>query len=148
MKDLLHRLNPAVPKSVLPVIAGVAWGAVGIMLLTRSSIWFLPAERNMAFWISLAVGLAMAAGMIPGMFLGIVRKNLARLTSRPDRACLFSAFAWRSWVMVVVMSVGGGMLRRSDAPRMALAGPYLGMSLCLLAGSWLYLRHVVVRQRA
>ncbi len=147
MKELLRRFNPAVPSSVLPVLAGMTWGAVGVMLLTRSLGWFMPAERSGAFWIALIVGLIMAGGMIPGMFRNIVTKNLARLSERPDRACLFSVFAWRSWLMVTVMSVGGVLLRHSGVPRLALAGPYLGMGLCLLSGSVRYFRHVYLENR-
>lgn len=147
MKELLRRLNPVVPKSVLPVLAGLTWGAVGVMLLSRSLGWFMPADRNGAFWIALVVGIIMAAGMIPSMFRTIVVKNLARLRERPDRACLFSVFAWRSWALVAVMSIGGIFLRHSGIPRLALAGPYLGMGLCLLSGSMRYFRHVYLDSR-
>jgi hypothetical protein len=147
LKELLRRLNPAVPSSVLPVLAGLTWGAVGVMLLSRSLGWFMPADRNGAFWIALVVGVIMAAGMIPGMFRKIVTKNLTRLSERPDRACIFSVFAWRSWLMVAVMSIGGVLLRQSGVPRLALAGPYLGMGLCLLSGSVRYFHHVYLESR-
>jgi len=138
MTDILHRLNPAVPRRVLAPIAAFTWGAVGAMLVTRAVIWF-SGDFGRGALISLAVGLIMAGGMIPGMFVKIVNKNLARLALRPDRACLFSVFAWRSWVLVVIMSVGGVMLRKSGVPRLYLAGPYFGMGLCLLSGAVLYL---------
>ena len=43
------------------------------------------------------------------------------------------------WILVAVMSIGGVTLRKSGVPRMFLAGPYLGMGLCLLSGAMLYL---------
>ncbi len=138
MTGILHRLNPAVPRRTLAPVAAVIWGAVGVMLLTRAVIWF-RGDFGRGALISLAVGLIMAGGMIPGMFVKIVRKNLARLALRPERACLFSVFAWRSWVMVAIMSFGGILLRHSDLPRLYLAGPYFGMGLCLLSGALLYL---------
>ena len=138
--EILRRLNPVVPRSVLPLLAGSTWGAVGVMLLVRSGGWFTTEPVERGWWLAIAVGLTMAGLMIPGMFLPIVRKNLARLQLRPDRACLFSMFAWRSWILVVIMSVAGVTLRRSGVPRLYLAGPYLGMGLCLLSGAILYLR--------
>ena len=142
MSAILHRLNPAVPRRALAPVAAFVWGAVAVMLLTRAVGWFLAEPGRWAL-ISLAVGLVMAGGMIPGMFVKIVRKNLARLRLRPERTCLFSVFAWRSWLMVAVMSVGGITLRKSGIPRLYLAGPYFGMGLCLLSGALLYISVVV-----
>lgn len=137
MTEILHRLNPAVPRRVFAPLAAMIWGAVGVMLVTRAVIWF---RGDFGLWalISLAVGLIMAGGMIPGMFVKIVRKNLARLALRPDRSCVFSVFAWRSWILASIMSFGGVALRHSDIPRLYLAGPYFGMGLCLLSGALLY----------
>lgn len=141
MTALLARLNPAVPRGALAPLAAVAWGAVGIMLLRRSLPWFLDAPGTDAL-LPAAFGLVMAGGMVFGMFPRIVGRNMERLARRPERACLFSVFAWRSWAMVVVMSVGGVTLRNSDVPRLWLAGPYLGMGLSLLSGAVLYLRAI------
>ena len=135
-----RRWTPAVPRAALPPLAGVVWSAVGLMLLARAVVWMLRAEMGWPVWAALAVGLVMAGGMIPGMFLKLARKNLARMHARPDRACLFGIFAWRSWGIAVVMSVLGGTLRRSGLNPLWLAGPYLGMGLCLLSGGLVYLR--------
>lgn len=139
MRDLLRRLNPAVPRRALPLVAGVLWGMVGLMLLTRATIWLLG-SRPLPGLAAAAVGILMAAVLIPRAFRPLVTKNLRRLAGRPDPACVFSTFAWRSWAMVMVMSVGGVLLRHSDVPRLLLAAPYLGMGLSLGAGSLLYLR--------
>jgi hypothetical protein len=139
MSDLLRRLNPAVPRRVLPLFAATVWGAVSLMLLTRATIWLLGA-RLLPGLAAAAVGVLMAVLLIPRSFSPLVTKNLRRLAGRPDPACLFSTFPWRSWAMVLVMSVGGVALRHSAAPRLLLAAPYLGMGLCLGAGSLLYLR--------
>jgi hypothetical protein len=138
MTEILHRLNPAVSRRVFAPLAAFIWGAVGVMLLTRAVIWFSGDFSRWAL-VSLAVGLIMAGGMIPGMFMKIVRKNLARIALRPERSCLFSVFAWRSWLLVGLMSFGGIALRHSSVPRLYLAGPYFGMGLCLLSGALLYL---------
>jgi hypothetical protein len=140
MRELLHRLNPAVPRRALPLIAATLWGLVGLMLLTRATIWLLGA-RPLPGLAAAAAGILMAVLLIPRAFKPLVAKNLRRLAVRPDPACAFSTFAWRSWAMVLLMSVGGVLLRHSDAPRLLLAAPYLGMGLCLGAGALLYLRH-------
>lgn len=140
MTPWYERWSPAVPRGVLPLLAGVVWSAVGVMLTTRAVVWLRAAEPGPGLWAALAVGLVMAGGMIPGMFLKLVRKNLDRIAARPERTCLFAVFAWRSWGIALVMSVLGGTLRRSGINPLYLAGPYLGMGLCLLSGGLLYLR--------
>ncbi|MDO9172323.1 MAG: hypothetical protein Q7W29_10895 [bacterium] len=139
MSELLRRLNPAVPRRALPLFAGVLWGMVALMLMTRATIWLLGAQPLPGL-AAAAAGVLMAALLIPRAFRPLVAKNLRRLADRPDPACVFSAFAWRSWAMVTVMSVGGVLLRQSGLPRLLLATPYLGMGLCLGAGSLIYLR--------
>ncbi len=139
MSDLLNRLNPAVPRRALPLFAATVWGLVALMLLTRATIWLLGA-RPLPGLAAAAVGFLMAALLIPRAFNPLVAKNLRRLAGRPDPACVFSTFPWRSWAMVLVMSVGGVLLRHSHLPRLLLAAPYLGMGLCLGAGSLLYVR--------
>lgn len=139
MSVLLRRLNPAVPRRALPLVAAALWGLVALMLLTRATIWLLGARPGPGL-AAAAFGVLMAAVLIPKAFGPLVAKNLVRLAGRPDPACVFSTFPWRSWAMVTVMSVGGVLLRHSPVPRLLLAAPYLGMGLCLGAGALLYLR--------
>ena len=139
MRRLLHVLNPAVPRAALAPLAGAVWATVGVMLLVRAVIWLSDADvRPMA--VAAAIGLAMAAVLLPRAFVPLVDKNLARLMARPPRACVFSLFAWRSWMMIALMSVGGVTLRHLPVPRLVLAAPYLGMGICLLGGSIRYFR--------
>jgi len=137
--ELLRRLNPTVPKRVLPLLAGLTWGLVAAMLFTRAGGWLLASPVLTAF-LAAAAGAAIGAYLIPRIFLPLVRVNLARLARRPESPCLFSMFAWRSWVVALVMSVGGVALRHSPMPRPLLAATYVGMGLCLGAGAILYLR--------
>jgi len=39
MTELIKKLNPAVPRGVLPVLAGTVWGLVGLMLCVRAAGW-------------------------------------------------------------------------------------------------------------
>ena len=139
MMTLLKRLNPAVPSGVLPVLAGTVWGLVGAMLWVRAVGWLTTATLPSGA-LAVAAGLVLGTVMIRTSFIPLVRKNLLRLAQRPPRACLFSMFAWRSWAIAVVMSVGGVLVRHSDAPRLPLAAMYVGMGLSLLGGSYLYFR--------
>lgn len=139
MTTLLDKLNPVVPRGVLPVIAGVIWALVGLMLCTRAGLWLSAFEPVKAAGTA-AVGIVLGVIMIRTSFLPLVAKNLARIARRPERTCLFSMFPWRSWTIALVMSIAGGLLRRSGAPRLPLAGMYLAMGLCLLAGAVLYFR--------
>lgn len=134
-----RRLNPSVPRRALPAVAGGVWLAVALMLLARATIWLLG-SRPLPALAAAAGGVAMAWFLVPRAFVPLVEKNLRRLAARPERACVFSTLALRSWILVVVMVVGGITLRRSSIPRLALAVPYLGMGLCLGAGAVAYLR--------
>ncbi|MBC8424207.1 hypothetical protein H8E07_08805 [bacterium] len=139
MIELLRRLNPAVPRRVLSILAGVAWGGVSIMLFVRAGSWLADTPEATAT-LAVAAGAAMGVFLVRRAFLPLVRKNLARLALRPDRACLFSMFAWSSWGIALVMSVGGVLLRNSAAPRPPLAAVYIGMGMCLGTGAFLYFR--------
>ncbi len=139
MTELIKKLNPAVPRGVLPVLAGTVWGLVGLMLCVRAAGWLSIAPLPSGA-LAVAVGLVLAAVMIRMSFVPLVRKNLVRLAQRPARTCLFSMFAWRSWAIALVMSVGGVVIRHSSAPKLPLAAMYVGMGLSLLAGSVLYFR--------
>ena len=139
MTALLRRLNPAVPRGVLPLLAGLIWGSVATMLFVRSGGWLLASSSSTAV-LAIAAGTSMGVFLIRRAFTPLVRKNLVRLAARPDRACLFSMFAWRSWLIALVMSVGGVMARHSSAPRPLLAAMYIGMGLSLGAGAFLYFR--------
>jgi len=139
MMKLIKKLNPVVPSGVLPVLAGTVWGLVGLMLCVRAGGWLSTAARS-AGALALGAGLVLATVMIRRIFMPLVRKNLVRLTQRPARACLFSMFAWRSWAIALVMSIGGVIVRHSSVPKLPLAAMYVGMGLSLLAGSLLYFR--------
>lgn len=139
MTTLIKKLNPAVPSGVLRFLAGTVWGLVGLMLCVRAGGWLSTAPLPSGA-LAVTVGLVLAAVMIRTSFIPLVRRNLARLAQRPARACLFSMFAWRSWAIALVMSVGGVIIRHSSAPKLPLAAVYVGMGLSLLASSALYFR--------
>jgi hypothetical protein len=139
LNPTLQKFSPAVPRKVLRPLAGIIWGLVGIMLLVRTTIWLLtnPLQPSL---IALAVGLAMAAFMLPKVFRKIALKNIARLAERPDPACVFSVYPRRSWLLVALMFIGGITIRHSPIPRPYLRAPYFAMGICLLGGAMVYLR--------
>ena len=139
MTELLRKLNPVVPRGILPILAGTVWGLVGIMLLVRAGGWLATASLPMGA-LTVVTGLVFGTVMIRKAFMPLVHKNLARLAQRPPRACLFSMFAWRSWAIALVMSIGGVFIRHSSAPRLPLAAMYTGMGLSLFAGAVMYFR--------
>jgi len=134
---VLERLNPAVPRRHLALIAGAMWGAVGVMLLIRAGFWLGGLAPARALPLGLA-GLALGLLLLRTSFRRLVRRNLDRLDDRPERACLFSAFPWRSWLMALLMSLMGVTLRR-NVPSVWLVAPYLAMGVCLGWGGGAYL---------
>ena len=139
LRALLDRYDPVVPRRILPLLAGVVWGGVGVMLSVLAGRWLARTTPATAAAVGVAgslVGLLLARTM----FRRLVMRNLARLEARPARTCLFSLFPWRSWAIALLMSVMGATLRRAGVPRVPLAGVYVAMGLSLLGGAFLYLQ--------
>ena len=73
-------------------------------------------------------------------FVVMKARHAASPAERPDPACVFSIYPRRSWVLVVVMFVGGVTLRQLPIPRPILMAPYFAMGICLIGGALVYLR--------
>ncbi len=132
-------LKPAVSRPVLRLLAGLMWTGVGAMLLVPAAGWVAAAPR-LAGAAALLGGLTTAVVAHRHLFSRLVEKNLARIAAGPERPCLFSFQALRSWVLVAGMVALGVALRRSGAPRTALAYVYFAVGGALVLGSRLYYR--------
>lgn len=137
---LLKKLNPAVSKYWLIVLAGLMWSLVGIMLCRLAYIWL--AAVNWSFGLSLGLlGIISALAAYRYGFSKIARKNIVRLCLLPDKCCIFAFQAWKSYLIVIFMIMLGIALRSLPIPKHFLAVIYTTIGGALFLSSFhFYLR--------
>ena len=134
---MLEKLKPWVPRRVLLAVAGFVWTVVGAMLCVSAFRWLSDADLALALPLgALAVVLAIVVAG-PG-FTRIARKNIGRIESAPDRACVFGFQAWKSYLLVGFMIALGTFLRHSPIPKEYLAVVYATIGGALLVASLPY----------
>jgi hypothetical protein len=133
-----EKCRPAIPRRMLPVIAGAMWWFVGIMLTVTALkwLWFYNGEA-LRFFLS---GLIAALVIHHFGFLKLADRNLERIARLPDRTCVFSFISWKSWLLIVVMIAMGMILRHSSIPREYLSVIYMGIGLALFLSGIRYFR--------
>ena len=128
------KLHPAVPRHWLFAIAGMIWTAAGLLLCIRAIAWI--AQFAFITGVTLeTVSLLLAIVGYVYVFSKIVRKNIARIHTLPDRVCAFAFTAWRGYIMIGLMVTVGLTLRNSSIPKFYLSIPYTAMGGMLLIGS-------------
>jgi len=132
-------IKPAVPKTVLLVLAALAWFCVGTMLLVLACRWLSDTHSAGGFLYGAA---GIAAGLLVHRFgfQKIAAKNIRRILPIQDKRCVFSFFTWRSYLIIVIMVTMGRMLRHSAIPKPWLAIVYTTIGLALLLSSFKYLK--------
>ena len=133
----MNNFKPAVARKTLFLLGGMLWSIAGIILLQYSVRW-LSVERWNQEVIFGCLGIVLAILFYQQGFQRIVRKNLARLHTLPERPCLFAFASWRSYLIIAVMMSMGILLRHSSIPKEYLAVPYEAMGGTLLIGSVQY----------
>jgi len=138
MKAVRDKCKPAVPRRMLPLIAGAMWCGVGIMLSMMAIRWLSGYSGNV--WLFAISGAAFALIMSRFSFLKVAEKNLDRIAELPLRPCVFSFISWRSWILIAFMITLGITLRHSPMPKEYLAVVYLGIGMGLLLSGMRYFR--------
>jgi hypothetical protein len=132
-----ENLKPAVRKRWLMIIAGAMWTGVGVLLIVIAWSWILRMPVSNEIMVS-GIGAAIGLVIYRFGFSRIALKNITRIHSSPDVACVFSFQAWKSYVIIVVMMAMGIMLRHSAIPRYELAVLYTAIGCGLFFSSFLY----------
>jgi hypothetical protein len=137
---LLKKLNPAVSKYWLIVLAGLMWSIVGIMLCRLAYIWL--AAVNWSLGLPLGVlGIISALAAYRYSFSKIALKNIVRLCLLSDKCCIFAFQAWKSYLIVIFMIILGIALRNLPIPKHFLAVIYATIGGALFLSSFhFYLR--------
>lgn len=136
---LFDKYKPAVKNTFLIFLAGIVWAGVGIMLLSLACSW-LSAESVTDRYLYAGAGVLLALLVHHLGFLKIVDKNLKRIHHMNGVRCLFAFIPWKSYLMIAVMVIMGGLLRHSMIPKKELAILYIGIGLALILSSVRYIR--------
>jgi hypothetical protein len=137
----IRDLNPAVDKKILILLAGLAWSAVGTLLLTYSVKWLTEYSGSVTYFIVLGI----VGGLLVHYFgfSRLAEKNLKRLLPLKDKRCLFSFISWKSYLIIPLMMAMGISLRHSAVPKEYLSVVYTSIGLGLLISGLNYFRHLI-----
>jgi hypothetical protein len=137
LDELLKRCRPVASPYSRLLIAGTVWFVVGIALVIVACYWF-----SISAWplnLVLAAGsLGMGFAVFSFGFSRIARKNIARIGTQSDFACLFAFQSWRSYLLILLMMVLGYTIRHLPIPKYIDAIIYFTMGSALAFGSSLY----------
>jgi len=142
MNRNLDKWKPGVPKNWLLLLAGLLWGGVGCMLDCLAWSWLKTETAGKAAMLG-AVGLVCALAIHHFGFLRIVDKNLARILPMEGKHCIFSFMPWKSYILIMSMSLLGATLRRSPLPKPYLAVLYIAIGTALFLSSIRYFRYLI-----
>jgi hypothetical protein len=141
-----EKWKPAVPKGGLLFMAGMIWLSIGVVLDSVAYSWLKSENLWPALLIS-PIGFILALLIHHFGFLRIVDRNLGRILLLEGRRCLFSFMPWKSYMLVLVMMLGGFLLRHSALPKSYLALCYLAIGTALMLSSVRYLRYLIMDMR-
>jgi len=135
--------NPAVSKKWLILISGILWSGTGILLIWIASKWFtLFDSRQMIF--------ALTAGPVLGLviawfgFKNLAHKNADRISSYPEKVCIFAFQRWQMYFLIVfMMSLGIFMRNTALIPKFLLAPVYIGIGSALFLASFVYYKRIL-----
>ncbi len=134
---VLYKYNPAIPKRWLLIIAGLLWTLVGALLCWRAYGWLTQQHDGMTPVFALS-GVLIAVSASRFMLAESARHNVDRISSLPERACLFAFTPWRGYLMIGGMISMGVLLRHSAIPTEYLALLYSAMGGALILSSFVF----------
>jgi hypothetical protein len=146
-RGFAERLTIPVERRWLHAIAGVVWTGVGVLCIAYAVMWIAP-EAFPEQLVLIVAGLVVAALFARFVFVGIVRKNIARIEEGPSHASAFAFQGWKSYLVAASMIVLGITLRHSPLPKPYLVPVYAGVGVALFLTSLLYHRQLVRAFRA
>ena len=102
---------------------------MGGLLMFRGWSWLDPGSG----W--LAIPVAATVGTVKSLLIldRAAARVLLRIERFDDGACLGAVYSWKTWLLVLLMAVGGMALRRMMVPGTMIGSLYfaIGWSLCL-----------------
>jgi hypothetical protein len=107
MKESLAKYKPAASLRTHLLVAAAIWSLVGVMLVVRGLLGFAAPERYL-------FGLA---GVVVGTLKSLLvldraaRRNIERILACQEKLCLGAVYSAKMWGLVLLMIVGGRLLR-------------------------------------
>ena len=141
MNAWIRKINPAVGKPVLVLLAGVLWLGVGIMLCSLAGGWLIQDGDAKDWWFA-GIGFLVAMPIHHFGFLRIVDRNLGRIKKIEGKYCAFGFMPWKSSILIPVMMTMGILMRHSSLPKTYLSVVYIGIGLSLVLSSIRYFRYL------
>ncbi|MCF8380367.1 MAG: hypothetical protein K9H49_12360 [Bacteroidales bacterium] len=133
-----------VSSSILILIAGIMWAAVGCMLIIMASTWLSFEEPQTAIRF-IIMGLILALVIYFGGFYKLVNKNLDRIAAMSEKNNIFSFISLKSYLIIPLMIVLGISLRHSEIDKAYLAIAYIAMGGALFLSSTKYFRALLLK---
>lgn len=138
--------KPSVRRHWLIFTAGTMWLSVGIGLIAVACFWLYRAGWPLGPALS-ALGIVSGLIVYSFGFSKIVRKNLARISAKPEPACLFGFQGLRSYFLILTMMIMGYTIRHLPVPKHVIAVVYFSMGSALCLGGLLYFRRFSTETR-
>ncbi len=123
--------KPGVPLRIHHIVAALVWSAVGIMLLVRGGLLLSGVQQMWLILPAIAIGTVKSFLMLDKA----ARKNLCRLATKVDGACLGGVYSIKMWGLIALMVFFGRMLRTSSAPREVVGVIYAAIGWALFFSS-------------
>ncbi|HUN66420.1 MAG TPA: hypothetical protein VMW43_09995 [Bacteroidota bacterium] len=127
-----------VPRRWLYAVSGIIWCGVGSLLCTRGWLWVSALTPGETFLLE-SIGIAGGCIFYYFGFSRITRRNIARISSLPERPSVFLFTARRGYILIGLMMSGGYLLRNSAVSKTYLSVPYTAMGGALLIGGLTFL---------
>jgi hypothetical protein len=104
---LLAKYKPGASIRTHLLVAASIWTAAGLGLFLRGWLGFPEGNRFLFVLGGMAIGTIKALLVLDGA----ARKNIQRILACRDRHCIGGVYSFRMWGMVLLMIIGGRLLR-------------------------------------
>jgi hypothetical protein len=131
MLERLRTLTPATPARTHLLLAAIMWTVVGALLVVFGGRWAL---RGAIPHAGVLLAVAVAVGLVKARYVlsHTARHTIARIRSRGDGRCIGGFLSVRSWGLVLLMSIGGRLLRGGPIPSAVVGLIYTAVGTALL----------------
>ena len=127
-------MKPAAPARIHLLLAAVMWTLVGTGLFVFGARWVLSGAPR---WAPALLAGAIIIGLLKAIFVlrRTAIRTIERIRARGDGRCLGGFLSPASWLLVVVMIVGGRFLRTSPLPHTVVGTIYVAVGTALFVAS-------------
>lgn len=131
MANWLHSLKPAAPVRVHLLLAALMWTLVGGSLLFFGIRWAMKGPMTHPVWL---IAPTVAVGLLKSRFMldRSANRIAERIKKRGDGRCIGGFLSWGTWGFVLLMMIGGRLLRTGLLPHFEVGLVYTAIGSGLL----------------